>query len=134
MMDNSGLHVETHTHYANADAVTHHRMAFDNPTMRGDMRVSASTGYSAFGKHSDFSKPIGEFNRGQMKDHEMDKMYDGLSGTQPLRSLGGSKPHSQAFKHVDSLADLKAVIQARLHTVFGAYGYVMLRKQLSDIG
>jgi len=132
-MNNKGLGMETHVHYANADPVTHHRMALDDPAMRGDMRVSASGGVSAFGKHSDFSKPIGEFQKGQMKDHEMDSMYASLKGTQPLRSLGGSKPHSQAFKHVDSLSELKEIIKAHLGQVFGPYGYVMLRKILSDL-
>jgi len=132
-LDNKGLGVETHVHYANADAVTHHRMAMDNPAMRGDMRVSASGGVSAFGKHSAFSKPIGEFTTGQMKDHEMDSLYASLKGTQPLRSLGGSKPHSQAFKHVDSLAEMKEIIKTHLAQVWGVYGYVMLRKTLSDL-
>jgi hypothetical protein len=132
-MDNKGLGMETHVHYANADPVTHHRMAMDDPAMRGDMRVSASGGVSAFGKHSDFSKPIGEFTKGQMKDHEMDSLYASLKGTQPLRTLGGSKPHSQAFKHVDSLAEMKEVIKAHLGQVFGSVGYVMLRKTLSDL-
>jgi len=131
--DNKGLAAETHVHYANADPVTHHRMAMDNPLMRGDMRVSAAGGVSAFGKHSDFSKPMTEYTKGQMKDHDMDSLYASLKGTQPLRTLGGSKPHSQAFKHLDSLADLKEVIKAHLAQVWGPYGYVMLRKTLSDL-
>lgn len=132
-LDNKGLGIQTHVHYANADCVTHHRMALDHPAMRGDMRVSAAGGVSAFGKHSDFSKPIAEFTKGSMKDHEMDSLYASLKGTQPLRSLDGSKPHSQAFKHLDSLAEIKEIIKTHLSQVWGVYGFVMLRKTLSDL-
>jgi len=68
-----------------------------------------------------------------MKDHEMDSLYASLKGTQPLRSLGGSKPHSQAFKHIETLAEMKEIIKAKLSAVWGSYGYVMLRKTLSDL-
>jgi hypothetical protein len=133
LLGNKGIEVETHVHYANADPVTHHRMAMDDPSMRGDMRVSASAGVSCFGKHSDFSKPMNEFTRGQMKDHEMEQMYSGLQGSAPLRSLGGSKPHSGAFQQVDSLAELKQVIQTSLYQAWGPYGYIKLRKRFCDL-
>merc|ERR1719478_317961 len=105
-------------------------MALADPGMRGDIRVSASAGFSAFGKHSEFSKPMGEFTRGLVKDHEIGTLFDGLKTAEPLRTLGGTMPGSAAFGGIPSLAVVKDTIKQRLAEKWGPHGYVLLRQSL----
>jgi len=89
---------------------------------------------SSFGKHSEFSKPVNEFTRGLAKDEELAAMYQGLQGTQPLRTLSGGQPRAGAFASVPSLAALKVAIHDKIAEVWGPQGYVSLRQQLFDRG
>jgi hypothetical protein len=101
--------------------------------LRNDMRVSAATGFSAFGKNSEFSKPVGECLLGLGKDEELEKLFGGLKHTKPARSVGGDRPRAAPFQGVPSLAALKSAIFARLPEVWGHAGYILLRQRLFDI-
>lgn len=131
-LDNRGLEVPAIEHYSNTAEPTHHRMALDHPQMRNDMRVSAVGGVHAFGKNSEFSKPVGEFKNGLWKDETLDQMYTNLQSTQPLRTMGGSEPRAGAFSSVPSLATLKQQIQDCIARSLGVHGYVTLRQSLFD--
>merc|ERR1719359_324211 len=90
-------------------------MAFADPKMRSDVKCSASLGVSAFGKHSEFSKPMTNFTTGQGKDYEVDKMMTTSKGAQPLRNQGcGTAPLSVAFAGTPSLAALKETVKHKL--------------------
>lgn len=132
-LQNAGLEAITNDHYANVEAVTGWRMALAEPTMRSDVRASAAAGICTFGKHSEFSKPMGEFYKGTSKDDEIGELFRSLQGTQPLRTLGGTAPISAAFAEVPSLAALKAAIKDRLLGTWGPHGYVTLRQRLHDL-
>jgi len=133
-LDNAGLEVQSHVHYSKIEPVTHTRMALADPKMGNDIRVSAQSGFSAFGKHSEFTKPILEFTKGLSKDDELESMFHGLKSTQPLRTIQGSLPVGAPFAGVPSLAALKDVIHQRVGEVWGPHGYVKLRQQLFDCG
>jgi len=124
--------VPTHTHYSNAETVTYARMALDHPRMRSDVKVSAMTGYAAFGKNYAFTKPTGSFKPLAAKDEELEKMFHSLKDTNPLRSIGGHAPRGH-FGEVPSLATLKTCIHAKIAETWGAYGYVTLRQRLFDV-
>eukprot|EP00406_Dinophysis_acuminata_P050440 CAMPEP_0179299710 /NCGR_PEP_ID=MMETSP0797-20121207/46658_1 /TAXON_ID=47934 /ORGANISM="Dinophysis acuminata, Strain DAEP01" /LENGTH=450 /DNA_ID=CAMNT_0021009155 /DNA_START=51 /DNA_END=1403 /DNA_ORIENTATION=- len=130
---NDGLEVPTDVHYSNVEGITHHRMALANPRMRNDMKVSASGGVSAFGRHSDFSKPINEFSKGLVKDDELEATYAGMRATNPMRTLSGAEPRAGAFASVPSLPALKGAIHRQVAEAFGPYGYVALRQRLFDV-
>lgn len=129
---NAGLEVQTRVHYSNADAVTHHRMGLADPSGRNGLKVSAAGGHSVFGRHSQFSKPIEECLLGREKDHEMNKLYASLQGTDPLRSLEGAEPLARAFSSVPALTSLKAAVKRRVYDQWGPCGYVTLRQQLHN--
>lgn len=129
---NAGLEVQTNVHYSNAEPVTHMRMSMADARARNDLKVSAASGVSAFGRNSDFSKPINEFMKGLCKDDEMDTVYQGLKGTNPHRTLSGTKPLASAFASVPSLTVLKESIHYRVADTWGAHGYVSLRQRLCD--
>jgi len=131
-IDNQGLEFPTHAHYSCVEPVTHARMALDDPRMRSDVRASAASGVNTFGKNSEFTKPLLEFNRGLAKDEELETMYNGLQSSQPLRHIGGHQPRGPF--EVPSLATLKTQIHSKIAEVWGAYGYVMLRQRLFDVG
>lgn len=133
-LGNEGLHFDSHTHYSNVEGITAHRVALADPVMRNDMKVTAPGGARAFGKNSDFSKPVAEFTRGLAKDEELASMYEGLKGTQPLRNLTGGEPRAGAFATVPSLTALKGFIHSRISEVWGAHGYIVLRQRLFDCG
>mmetsp|Transcript_9862 Transcript_9862/g.26768 ORF Transcript_9862/g.26768 Transcript_9862/m.26768 type:complete len:448 (-) Transcript_9862:119-1462(-) len=133
-LDNDGLHFDSHIHYSNAEGITAHRVALADPVARNDMKVTAPGGVSAFGRNTEFSKPVSEFTRGMAKDEELASMYEGLKGTQPLRHLKGGEPRAGAFAAVPSLAALKGRIHSKIAEVWGAHGYIMLRQQLFDFG
>jgi hypothetical protein len=132
-LDNQGLEHDTFAHYSNAPEPTFHRMSMGTTTMRGDMKVSAAGGIHPFGKHSDFSKPVNDFTKGLAKDEVLDTMYKDLSSSQPLRTVGGTKPLVSAFSSVPSLADLKSLIADKIVTELGAQGYILLRQALFDV-
>mmetsp|Transcript_87427 Transcript_87427/g.182960 ORF Transcript_87427/g.182960 Transcript_87427/m.182960 type:complete len:451 (-) Transcript_87427:91-1443(-) len=132
-IDNAGLEVSTHTHYTNAEHVTHARTAMGDPRLKSDMKASAASGVNAFGKNSEFTKPVGEFTKGLSKDTELNNMFTGLQDTQPLRHQSGTAPRGP-FGDVPSLATVKATLHAKVAQVWGAYGYVALRQRLSDVG
>lgn len=131
---NEGLDVHNHSHYANVEGVTHPRVQMSDTTARNDMKVSACGGIKAFGKHSEFSKPINEFTKGLAKDEEMSAMYVGLQETRALRTLAHAEPGSGAFRTTPSLASLKVAIHDKLGEVWGKQGYVLLRQRLFDVG
>jgi len=129
---NAGLDIQSNVHYSNMECVTHNRMMLADDRTRIDMRVSASTGISAFGKNTEFTKPINEFTRGLQKDLALDQAYDNLKGTQPLRTLGGAAPRAGAFGDVPSLTGLKDSIHQKIRDTWSTYGYVTLRRKLWD--
>jgi len=133
-LGNEGLEVRTDVHYTKMDPVTHARMALAHPKMGNDIQVSAQGGFSAFGKHSEFTKPVLEFTKGMAKDEELQSMYEGMKGSNPLRTLDGHQPVGAPFAGVPSLATLKATIHARIAEVWGPHGYVVLRQHLFDCG
>jgi len=131
---NEGLDVHNHSHYANVEGVSHPRVQMSDATARNDMKVSACGGIKAFGKHSEFSKPINEFTKGLAKDEELSAMYAGLQETRALRTLAHSEPGSGAFRATPSLPSLKVSIHDKLGEVWGKQGYVLLRQRLFDVG
>jgi hypothetical protein len=133
-LDNSGLEVDTRVHYSKIEPVTHTRMALADPKMGNDIQVSPQSGFAAFGKSTEFTKPVLEFTRGLSKDDELASMYEGLKSTAPLRTVQGTLPVGAPFAGVPSLAALKDAIHTRIGQVWGPHGYVMLRQQLFDSG
>lgn len=131
---NEGLDVHNHAHYANVEGVSHPRVQMSDTTARNDMKVSACGGIRAFGKHSEFSKPINEFTKGLAKDEELSAMYMGLQETRALRTLAHTEPGSGAFRATPSLASLKVAIHDKLGEVWGKHSYVLLRQRLFDVG
>lgn len=131
-LGNAGLEHQTSDHYANAEAVTHARMTLADPEFSSGVKASATGGISCFGKHSEFSKPMAEFDKGQSKDETIQNMFEDLKSTQPLRTLGGAMPHSSAFGDVPSLAVLKEAIKEALRDTWGPMGFVTLRQRLHD--
>lgn len=130
---NEGLDVPTHVHYSNAETITYQRVALGNERMRSDVNTSAVSGFTAFGKNSEFSKPVIQFTRGLAKDHCLNMMYSGLQTTQPLRCNGGEKARDP-FSDVPSLAALKHSIHQRIATTWGVHGYVTFRQVLFGVG
>lgn len=131
---NAGLDIQTNVHYANTEGVTHARMSLMDKSMRNDMAVSACQGYSAFGKNSEFSKPIGECMLGIVKDDEMDKLFmEQEKTTNPMKTPGGVVPRSSPFAGVPSLTLVKDKMHRKIEEVWGQYGYVSLRHQLYDV-
>lgn len=133
-MQNRGLEVRPDVHYSNLQGVTHAHMSLVDGALRNDMKVSCGGGFSAFGKQSDFSKPINEFVRGLSKDDEMDELYKTVKGADPLGQPAGVAPRAAAFAGVPSLAALKAAVHARIAEVLGPHGYISLRQRLYDTG
>lgn len=133
-MNNLGLEAPTHAHYSNVETITHARMSLGDPVLRSDVRVSAATGVVAFGRSSEFTKPILEFTRGTAKDEELEVLFQSLGGTKPMRHIGGGQPQAKPFAAVPSLAALKSAIHMRISEVWGPCGYVALRQRLFDCG
>mmetsp|Transcript_7079 Transcript_7079/g.12183 ORF Transcript_7079/g.12183 Transcript_7079/m.12183 type:complete len:467 (-) Transcript_7079:92-1492(-) len=129
---NAGLDIQNNVHYSNLEGVTHARMSLVDSRLRNDMKVSAHGGHNAFGRNSQFSKPITEFDRGLAKDDELENMYQGLKKTSPVQTFGGAAPRAAAFAHIPSLTALKDTIHRQITEVWGQYGYVTLRHQLYD--
>lgn len=132
-MQGEALDVPTHTHYSNAETLTHPRMCLSDPRMRSDLNASACGGVNAFGKHGEFSKNVLEFTRGLAKDEECEQMFHGLKGTNPLRHVGGHAPRGP-FSATPSLATLKSSVHAQIAETWGEHGYVTLRQRLFDAG
>jgi len=128
-LNNEALHHPTHIHYSNAETITHARMSMADPRMKSDLKGSAPSGVSAFGRNSEFSKPVHESIRGLAKDDDLENMYNGLKGTDPARHRGGHAPAGH-FGEVPSLATLKNAINNKIADTWGAYGYVRLRQCL----
>merc|ERR550514_1398847 len=76
-LDNEGLEVQTHVHYSKIEPVTHTRMALADPKMGNDIKVTPQSGFTAFGRHSEFTKPVLEFTKGLSKDDELESMFTG---------------------------------------------------------
>jgi len=133
-LQNAGLDLSTDKHYSNAEAPTHARMQMACPRGRNDMKLSAVGGFNAFGKHSEFSKPIHHCTLGLAKDEELEKTFQGLKDTQPMRQHGPHNPRGDAFQTVPSLATLKNTIMEKLNACVGATGFVTLRQRLFDRG
>jgi len=129
---NEGIEVPAHVHYSNLEAPTHGRMSMADPRMRSDMQSSAAGGVNMFGKHSEFTKPVGECLLGLSKDEELDTMYQGLKQSNPFRTLGSAKPRGPNFGAVPSLASLKENIHRQIGEIWGPQGYVVLRQRLFD--
>lgn len=129
---NEALYHPTHAHYSNAETMTHARMSLADPRMKSDLKATAASGHGAFGKNSEFSKPVQESIRGMAKDEDLDQMFHGLKGTEPTRHVGGHQA-AGPFAGMPSLATLKAVITSKIAEVWGAYGYVMMRQKLFDV-
>jgi len=132
-MHTEALDVHSHTHYSNAETITHPRMCLSDPAMRSDLQASACGGVNAFGKHGEFTKSVAECTLGLAKDEELSKMYDGLKDTNALRQIGGHQPRGP-FAAVPSLASLKSAVHNRMRHAWGDYGYVVLRQRLFDVG
>eukprot|EP00747_Dinoflagellata_sp_TGD_P161707 gnl/TRDRNA2_/TRDRNA2_178471_c0_seq1.p1 gnl/TRDRNA2_/TRDRNA2_178471_c0~~gnl/TRDRNA2_/TRDRNA2_178471_c0_seq1.p1 ORF type:complete len:497 (+),score=98.27 gnl/TRDRNA2_/TRDRNA2_178471_c0_seq1:94-1491(+) len=131
-LNNAGLEIRNHIHYSNIEPVTFHRMALDNKLLRNDMAASAATGVTAFGKNAQFTTPCPQFLKGLQKDHEMQKMIEGLESNQPCRQIGGAAPRGH-FAAVPSLTALKDAICNRLRETWGEHAYVSLRQRLYDV-
>mmetsp|Transcript_70604 Transcript_70604/g.113814 ORF Transcript_70604/g.113814 Transcript_70604/m.113814 type:complete len:451 (-) Transcript_70604:96-1448(-) len=131
-MGNDGIEVPTHSHYANVEQVTHQRMCLADTELRSNVRVSASAGIGPFHRNSEFTKPLGEFYKGLLKDDEMENMFNSLKESQPLRHLEGSRPVATTFSSVPSLAALKEAIHNKIAEVWGPHGYIILRHRLFD--
>lgn len=131
-MGNPGLEAPVHAHYSNVEQVTHARMCLGDPTLRSDLRASASLGVTAFSRCSEFSQPVVEYTRGLAKDEVVDNTFKSLKGTQPLRQLGGSAPCQKRFGLVPSLASVKTAIHETIEQVWGPHGYMMLRSRLFE--
>lgn len=133
-LKNAGLEANLDEHYSTVETVSHARMAFADPLMRSDMKVSAPLGVSCFGKHSEFSKPMGEFSYGQGKDHEVNMMLQTAKTSQPLRNKGcGTAPTSTAFAEVPSLTGLKEKVKNKLMKEWGPHAYITLRQKLYEV-
>jgi len=132
-MHTEALDVTSHTHYSNAETITHPRMCLSDPRMRSDLQASACGGINAFGKHGEFTKAVGGCTMGLAKDEELNKMYDTLKETNALRQIGGHQPRGP-FAAVPSLASLKSAVHGRVRDTWGDYGYVVLRQRLFDVG
>eukprot|EP00927_Polykrikos_kofoidii_P049565 TRINITY_DN43611_c0_g1_i1.p1 TRINITY_DN43611_c0_g1~~TRINITY_DN43611_c0_g1_i1.p1 ORF type:complete len:496 (-),score=96.35 TRINITY_DN43611_c0_g1_i1:536-1942(-) len=130
---NEGMDVPSHVHYSNMEAVTQARASMGDPRLRSDIKVSASSGVNTFGRHGEFSKPVGDCLLGLSKDDELETMYQGLHRTNPLRTLGGSEPRGPSFQGVPSLAALKETIHRKIAMAWGQAGYVVLRQRLFDL-
>merc|ERR1719238_19355 len=109
---NAGMDIQTNVHYSINEAPTHARMSLMDPAMRNDMQVSACQGYRAFGRNSEFSKPIGECMLGIAKDDELEKVFQADKTVNPMKTSGGVVPSSVPFAGIPSLALLKN----KLHT------------------
>lgn len=129
---NAGLDIQNNIHYSNLEGVTHARMSLVDPRLRNDMKVSAHGGHNAFGRNSQFSRPITEFDLGLAKDDELENMYQGLKQTDPVRTFGGAAPRAAAFSHIPSLTALKDNIHRCIMETWGKYGFVTLRHQMYD--
>lgn len=129
---NAGMDIQTNVHYSNNEVVTHARMSLVDPGMRNDMKVSACQGFNAFGKNSEFSKPIGECMLGIAKDDELEKIFQAEKTTNPMKSRGGVVPRSTPFAGVPSLTAVKDKLHQRVANTWGQYGYVTLRHKLYD--
>mmetsp|Transcript_54684 Transcript_54684/g.127913 ORF Transcript_54684/g.127913 Transcript_54684/m.127913 type:complete len:466 (-) Transcript_54684:82-1479(-) len=129
---NAGLEVQSNVHYSNVEGITHPRMQLADPKMRSDVKGSAATGFTAFGRSAEFSKPVGEFIRGLSKDDELEAMYQSMKTMNTHRLATGSKPNAYAFQHVPSLTALKESIHNRIDSTWGRQGYVVLRQHLYD--
>jgi len=132
-MHTEALDVPTHAHYSNTESITHPRSCLADPTMRYSVNASAVAGVTPFGKHGEFTKGVLEFTRGMGKDEELDQMFHHLKGTNPLRHVGGPQARGP-FESVPSLAALKSRVHDRISEAWGAYGYVLLRQRLYDVG
>jgi len=120
-------------HYSNQEAISYNRMAMADPALKGSVKVSPAGGISAFGRNSAFSKPMGDFKDGLLKDEAIDSMFETLKGTNAMRTLGGSQPRGgDAFAGVPSLASLKETIHMRIGESLGAAGFVVLRMELAN--
>jgi hypothetical protein len=130
---NAGMDIQTNVHYSNTEGVTHARMSLVDRSMRNDMKVSACQGYAAFGKNSEFSKPISECMLGIQKDDEMNKIFLDMEKTaNPMKTPGGVVPRASPFSNIPSLALVKDTIHRRIEEAWGKYGYVSLRHKLYD--
>lgn len=130
---NAGLHIAGHTHYSKLEPLTYQRIALADPRMCADVKASAASGVSAFGRNTEFSKPISECNLGLSKDEEVDMMYSSLKSTLPHRTLPGSQPSGAAFAGIPSLAAVKETLHDYVANTYGPFGYVILRQRLFDI-
>merc|ERR1719359_2244285 len=104
-----------------------------DPVMRNDMRASVCMGKSAFGKHSEFSKPIGECTLGLHKDDELEKIFQASKVVNPMMALGGAKPGAVQFSGVPALTAVKEKLHMQIEKTWGKYGYVTLRHQLYNL-
>jgi len=130
-LDNEGLEVPFHEHYAGVEQVTHQRMCFADPEQRNNVQASAAAGVGTFHRNSDFTKGCDQFMLGVHKDEAMNEMFDGLKGTQPLRHLGGPTAPG-IFSDIPSLSAVKATIHAKVFEAWGSLGYIVLRQRLFD--
>lgn len=133
---NKGLEVDGVTHYSYSGAVSHHSMAIADPKMQADTKLTVPTGYHVFGKNSEFSKPVGEFTKGTLKDQVLQGMLT-MGDTLRMEDYGtyrkaGGGPQPPQATPVHSLAVLKEIVRQKLAEKWGAFGCVMLRKELSD--
>lgn len=130
---NEGLEVPTHFHYSKVEQVTHQRMCLADPVLRNNVQASAATGVGPFHRNSEFTKPMGHFTLGLIKDDAMDEMFSSLKKTSPLRHIGGVIALGGPAYAVPSLAAVKETIHLRLAEVWGPHCYVVLRQRLFDL-
>lgn len=130
-LDNHGLEVPFHAHYAGVEQVTHQRMCLADPEQRNNVSNSAATGIGAFHRNGEFTKGCEKFKLAVHKDEGLNAMFDSLKDTDPLRHLGGTKAPG-IFQDTPSLAALKDQIHQKVAECWGSLGYIMLRQRLFD--
>lgn len=133
---NKGLEVDSVTHYSNCAAVSHHTMSLADPRMQADILLTAPTGLNVFGKNSEFSRPVSEFSKGTLKDAVVQDMHAAAIRLREEEYKSFRKtqagPEPPQATPMPSLAVLKQVLRSKLAEKWGAFGFVMLRRALTD--